>query len=145
MCVTFSKIGHSFLVLMDDVKWGSLVSVIWQMQWCYPLTAETYCCFYVDLSLKRLTGVWTLLETLTKLSKEWMLVEDWRIVSGPDSRLGGTTKACYLSAIGPALGISDALRYPSSGGSVQYLTHSSLLCHSFNLDPFSHLPWFPFV
>ena len=42
----------------------------------YPLRAETYNCFYVDLSLTRLTRVWTLLETLTGFRKEWVSLED---------------------------------------------------------------------
>lgn len=54
----------------------------------YPLTAGTYYRASVDLSLKRLTGIWTLLETITRFSKEWVPVEDCRIVSGPDLRFG---------------------------------------------------------
>ena len=54
----------------------------------YPLTAETYYRFYVDFSLKRLSGIWTLLETITRFSKEWVPVEDCRIVSGPDLHFG---------------------------------------------------------
>ena len=44
--------------------------------WEYPLRAETYNRFYVDLSWKRLTRIWTLLETLTGFSKEWVSLED---------------------------------------------------------------------
>ena len=76
----------------------------------YLLTAETYYCFYVHLSLKRFTGIWTLFESLTQFS-EWGTEELFQAQTHIFGHDKGILSRCHSVFSIP---YSGSLRHPTS-------------------------------
>lgn len=77
----------------------------------YLLTAETYYCFYVHFLLKRLTGMWTFLESLTQFSGSGGNEELFQAQTHIFGHDKGMLSECHSAFSSPH---SESLRHPKS-------------------------------